>query len=284
MASDSKRAWPGVGLGAKLEIELTPHPPQARGSTRLPHRDENLSGDEKPLGGLQRRRCQELRKVMHGVGRRRARGRIGDGYIAVNGGGCIAVISAGLGARPSHRRPELIARPATRQGRWQANGLHFAAQPSRWPRRCSPATCPTTTTTLVACWPGTTCCGPAQPSARSCDDRPLITVTTALAVACRHSRRDDLLSTRLRAAPRTASQARRLGCSAQPTVPCSWPCRALWTSRSQQRPACGPVRRWPRVTSRRRCQNLMTTTMSAPGSYGAQCLMALPPTKGRPRR
>lgn len=51
LASNGKRITPEVGLGAGwLEIELTPYPPQARCSSELPHRDENLSGDKKPLG------------------------------------------------------------------------------------------------------------------------------------------------------------------------------------------------------------------------------------------
>ncbi len=58
---------PGVGLGARLEIELTPYGPQARPSKQRPHRDVIIRKGRKTLGGVNwRGRCQELRKVTHG--------------------------------------------------------------------------------------------------------------------------------------------------------------------------------------------------------------------------
>ena len=43
---------PGVGPGARLEIEVTPCSPQARRTKWPPDRDGKLSGDGKPLGDM----------------------------------------------------------------------------------------------------------------------------------------------------------------------------------------------------------------------------------------
>ena len=51
VASDCKRAHGQIRSRRETGVELT-RPAQARACDKVPHRDENLLGDEKPLGGL----------------------------------------------------------------------------------------------------------------------------------------------------------------------------------------------------------------------------------------